>query len=230
MDLLNIQLKKVMSFQRKLIRNNSREWFEAHREEYQESEQEFRSFIQSLESAIMEHDLLDLSKTRRFRIYRDVRFSKDKTPYTLHRSVSFVRATESRRGGYYLKLQPGGNSMLAGGFWRPDPADIQHIRKHLAQDHEMLKEIIDSPEISEYFGELQGETVKSAPKGYSRDDPAIDLLRHKGFILAHPFTDDEVISDDFHLKVSDGFRRLRPFFDYMSELLTTDLNGQSLIK
>ncbi len=222
-------MKKVFSFQKKLAKNNDRDWFNDHKDEYQESEEEFREFIKILEELLLSHDQLDTSKTHRFRIYRDVRFSKDKTPYNLHRSVSYARATDALRGGYYVRLEPGGKSMIAGGFWRPEATDLLHIRKQISQDPETLREILNSTSIRSYFGELQGETLKTSPKGFDADDPAIDLLRHKGFILVHSFDDNEVLAKDFPKKVNEGFKKLRPFFDYMSEILTTDLNGQTLL-
>ena len=223
-------MKTLFNFQRRLAKNNNREWFQDHKKDYEQSEQDFKDFVARLESSLMEHDKINLSKTKRFRIYRDVRFSSDKTPYNKHRSVSFGRATESRRGGYYLRIQPGGQTFLAGGFWQPEPKDLLHIRRQISQDPDPLRQILSDKEISSYFGEMQGEQVKTAPKGFSIEDPAIELIRYKGFILTHQFQDKEVLEDDFHLKVNDGFKKLRPFFDYMSEILSTDLNGQSIIK
>ncbi len=220
----------ILNFQKKLAANNNREWFQEHKKDYKQSEDAFKQFVALLEAALMEHDHIDPSRTKRFRIYRDIRFSSDKTPYNKHRSVSFGRATEALRGGYYLRIEPGDKSFLAGGFWQPEPADLLHIRKQLQQESEELRSILQAPEYQSYFGELKGDKVKTAPKGFTSDDPAIDLLRHKGFILTHEFTDKEVREENFHLTVNEGFKKLRPFFNFMSDILTTDLNGQTILK
>lgn len=221
-------MQHVLKFQQSLAAHNDREWFNDHRDQFDRSDLEFRSFVHGLEEMLMGHDHIDPSHTKIYRIYRDVRFSPDKTPYNTHRSVSFKRATTALRGGYYLRVEPGNQTFLAGGFWRPEPADLLHIRKHLQQDPDSLRDILQAPDISNYFGELQGEQVKTAPKGFSKDDPAIDLLRYKGFILSRNFPDKEVLDKNFPEHADDGFRRMRPFLDYMSEILTTDLNGQPI--
>jgi len=221
-------MKVTLEFQKKLIANNSREWFKSNEPAFRKSELECKAFVQTLMGLMQQHDVLDQSGTKIYRIYRDVRFSGDKTPYTAHRSVSFKRATAARRGGYYLKVMPGG-SFLAGGFWQPNPADLLHLRKQLSADPNALLSVLQSRDVQTYFGELQGERIKTTPKGFQADDPAIALLRQKGFILVHPFTDAEVIHPDFAAQVNDGFKRMRPFLDVMTEFLTTDLNGESLL-
>ncbi|WP_246206130.1 DUF2461 domain-containing protein [Fulvivirga aurantia] len=218
-----------MSFLKQIARNNDRDWFKENKGIYDTSQQEFKDFVFTLGEKMKAHDVLDDSGTKIYRIYRDVRFSKDKTPYNLHRSAHFTRASESRRGGYYLRVEPGA-SVIAGGFWRPNPEDLNLIRKQIEQNPDELREILNSDNIEQYFGNLEGEKVKTAPKGYTKDHPAIDLLRHKGFILVHNFTDEEVLSNDFIDKASEGFSKMRPFLDYMTEIVTTDLNGESLIE
>ena len=221
-------MKKVIAFQKKIQKNNNREWFHANKKDYEASNEELKSFTRQLTDEMNEHDHLDESGTKIFRIYRDVRFSNDKTPYTLHRSFSMKRATDALRGGYYMKIQPG-NSFLIGGFFGPEAKDLLHIRKQLQQEPEALRKILASKGIKSFFGDLIGEQVKTTPKGFSKDDPAIDLIRYKGFMLKHDFSDQDVIKDDFAKKASEGFKKMRPFLDYMSDILTTDLNGVSTI-
>jgi len=222
-------MKKTLDFLKQLKINNERDWFKANKEIYDESQAEFKSFVTNVEERLKSHDLIDESGTKVFRIYRDVRFSKDKTPYNTHRSVGFKRATSFKRGGYYLKIQPGGNSFLAGGFWRPDSDDLLLIRQQIEMEPERMRSILNEKDFKNYFGELEGEQLKTAPKGFDKESNAIDLLRHKGFILSHPFTDHEVLSENFAEMVNAGFMKLRPFLDYMTEIVTTDLNGESLI-
>jgi uncharacterized protein (DUF2461 family) len=88
-----------------------------------------------------------------------------------------------------------------------------------------MREVLQHPELQQYFDGLEGDQVKTAPRGFSKDHPAIDLLRYKQFLLTHPFTDEEVLAPDFAQQLSRVFQAMRPFFDYMSEVLTTDENG-----
>lgn len=221
-------MNTVIQFLKELKQNNQRDWFHENKSKYQEAELEFKELVENISQHISTHDQLESKGYKIFRIYKDVRFSKDKTPYNVHRSVSFKRYGESRRGGYYLRVESG-NSFLAGGFWGPEPKDLLHIRKQIQMEPERLRKILKSTDYKNYFPGLEGERVKTSPKGFDKEDPAIDLLRYKQFMILHKFSDKEVLSSDFDLKVSDGFRKMRPFFDYMSEILTTDLNGVSLI-
>jgi len=222
-------MNNVIAFQKKVKKNNNREWFHKHKAEYEVSNKELKGFIHELTEEMKNHDHLDEAKTKIFRIYRDVRFSNDKTPYTLHRSFSMNRATDALRGGYYMKIQPG-SSFIIGGFFGPEPKDLLHIRKQIQQDPEELRKILQSKALKNYFGEMFGEQVKTAPKGFSKEDPAIDLLRYKSFMLRHDFTDEDLMSKNAAKKISEGYKKMRPFFDYMSEILTTDLNGMSLLE
>ena len=119
--------------------------------------------------------------------------------------------------------------MIAGGFFGPEPADLLHIRKQIQQEPDQLQKIIDHPDVISFFGGLTGEQVKTSPRGFDKDDPALPLIKYKHFLLKHNFSDSEVISDDFSDKVKEGFAKMRPFLDYMTGILTTDLNGEPII-
>lgn len=227
---MNKTLQPVFKFLSELGQNNNREWFNQHKSEYESSYQLMIEFADALLNEMKKHDHIETVSGKRslYRIYRDVRFSKNKLPYKTSWSGSFRRATKSLRGGYYYHIEPG-NSFIAGGFWGPNSSDLKHIRKQIEQDDQFVRSAIEAKEIKVFFGDLLGEQVKTAPKGFARDHPSIDLLRYKQFILKHTFTDSQVLKKDFHLVMSDGFQRLRPFFNMMSEILTTDLNGISII-
>jgi len=214
------------NFLSQLSKNNNREWFDAHKNEFQTYQDEFKAFHKELQKLIESHDQIEKGKV--FRIYRDVRFSKDKTPYKTHWSGSFKRATHYLRGGYYYQIEPR-KSFAAGGFFGPNSQDLLHIRKQISQDPDFLREVLESELFKKYFGELHGEKVKTSPKGFSADDPAIDLIRHKQFLVYRYFTDSEALSEGFVEMLNDTFRVMRPYFDVMSEMLTTDLNGESLL-
>ena len=219
--------KSALNFLSDLKKNNNRVWFDENKPRFKDEEIKLKSFYTEVLEGLSTVDLIDKMKV--FRIYRDVRFAKDKTPYNHHRSVSFSRATERLRGGYYLRIEPG-NSMMAGGFFGPNPADLSRIRKEFEMDATEIREIIEAKSFKKLFGSLEGEEVKTAPRGFDKEHEAIDLIRKKSFLVSRKFTDKEVLADDFKEKLLESFEGLRPFFDYMSAVLTTDLNGVSLLK
>ncbi|MEL7145282.1 MAG: DUF2461 domain-containing protein [Bacteroidota bacterium] len=222
--------KETFDFLLQLKENNHRDWFQKHKEDYQSVHQNMIDFAAEVYHHLQLHDqVVDTTgKKALHRIYRDVRFSKDKSPYKKNFSGSFKRATAALRGGYYFHIEPG-NTFLAGGFWGPNSADLKLIRSHIDAEPERLREIIEDKGFVHQFDRLKGEQVKTAPKGYHRDHPAIDLLRYKQFLLIQNFTDEQAQKENFALRVATGFQHMRPFLDYMSEVLTTDLNGISLL-
>lgn len=200
---------------------------DAHRKEYQSNEKSLKEFYKEVERGLNRSDSIE--KIKIFRINRDIRFSSDKTPYNVHRSVSFSRSGAHRRGGYYLRIEPG-NSAMAGGFFGPEPNDLYRIRKEFEMDSNIIRTILSKPSFQEAFGGFNQEyQVKTAPKGFDKEDPNIDLIRLQSYFFSHPFTDGEVTSPDFLDRLLYHFELLRPFFDYMSEVLTTDLNGVPLL-
>ncbi len=218
---------ELLSFLQELKRNNNRDWFQENKPRFQEFQLEAKMFYEEIKQGLLKDDEIDTFKL--FRIYRDVRFSKDKTPYKPHFAGSFSRSGKRLRGGYYLRIRPG-ESFLAGGFWAPNKEDLFRIRKEIEISDQEIRDILKAPDFKRIFGgELEGEELKTAPKGFQKEHPAIDLIRKKGFIAVRKFSDKEVLSPDFLKEVLFSFQTLRPFLDYMSEVLTTDLNGVSTI-
>ncbi|MBN9296142.1 MAG: DUF2461 domain-containing protein [Filimonas sp.] len=218
-----------LDFLHKLSKHNDREWFNDHKTLYTAAHENMIAFADALLLEMNKHDNIETLSGRKslFRIYRDVRFSKEKTPYNTYWGGSFRRATKFLRGGYYYSIEPG-NSFLAGGFWGPVPADMKRIRDDIAYNHEAWEELFADKPFKKTFGEMQGEQLATAPRGYDKNHPAIELLRYKQFLLKHTFTDAEVCSKDFVLKANDVFKKMRPFLDFMSEILTTDANGEAI--
>ncbi|SNR58342.1 TIGR02453 family protein [Lutibacter agarilyticus] len=216
----------TLDFLKQLKRNNNREWFAEHKAEFQIEQQKVKDFYNAIEEQLKAHD--DIDKFKLFRIYRDVRFSKDKTPYKPHFAGSFSRATNRLRGGYYLRIRPG-ESFLAGGFWEPNKEDLLRIRKEFEMDTSEIRSIIANENFVECFGELQGNALKTAPRGFDKEHPDMDLIKMKQFIVVQNFTDQEVTAPNFIDEVGKSYQTMRPYFDYMSEILTTDLNGESII-
>ena len=127
-----------------------------------------------------------------------------------------------------MHISPG-ESFIATGFWNPNPADLLRIRKELEMDAQELRDLMASPAFKKVWGSLQGNRVKTTPKGFAKDHPNIDLIRHKQFLFIKKFDDKSVLSSSFQNEVITDFIAIRPFFDYMTNVLTTDLNGVSLL-
>lgn len=219
-------MKKAFEFLKQIKQNNNREWFAQHKPNYDVIVKENKTFFNQIYSELQKHDSLE--GIHIFRIYNDVRFSKDKSPYKTNFGVSFSRTKPMLRGGYYLHLEPG-NSFVGGGFWAPNSEDLFRIRKEFEMDTNEIEKITSDKTFFNYFGELKGEDgVKTAPKGFDKNHQAIDLIKKKQYVVMRRFTDNQVFSVDFPKEVIATFLAMRPFFDYMSDVLTTDLNGESL--
>ena len=218
-------------FLNKVASNNNREWFAENKDEYLKQHQNMIDFADDLLQSVNKHDNIETlnGKKSLYRIYRDVRFSKNKDPYKTHWAGGFKRATKQLRGGYYFHIAPGNKTMVAGGFWNPNKDDILRIREDIAMDDSELRKIVSDKKFVATFGELKGDQLKTAPKGFPKDHESIDLLRYKQFIVWKNFTDKEVMSKDFTKLADNTFKAMRPFFDYMSDVLTTDLNGSPII-
>ncbi|WP_222984154.1 DUF2461 domain-containing protein [Flagellimonas meishanensis] len=225
MDHITIS-KATFDFLKDLGQNNNKDWFENNKDAFKKHQKAVKSFFETVKNRLGQHD--DIEKMKMFRIYRDVRFSKDKTPYKTHLAASFSRLGAHLRGGYYLHFTPGG-SFMAAGFWEPNKEDLFRIRKELEMDASEFESVIQQPELKKYWGELQGEEVKTAPKGFDKTHKNIDLIRKKQFIFVRNFSDKEVFAADFLQEVDSSFKAIRPYFDLMSEILTTNLNGESLL-
>jgi uncharacterized protein (TIGR02453 family) len=218
--------EEILLFLNALEKNNDREWFTAHKDEFKLHEATVKSFYGALLSKLQGHDSIERMKM--FRIYRDVRFSKDKSPYKSHFAASFSRLGASRRGGYYIRIKPG-ETFIATGFWEPNKEDLLRIRKEFQLDATELREVLDDPALKKIWGALQGEELKTAPKGFDKEDPNIDLIRKKQFLFVKKYSDKEVLSPNFLDNVDNAFKAIRPYLDLMGAILTTDLNGESLL-
>lgn len=219
-----------LAFLNLISKNNNRDWFSANKEKYLVELSHLENFADALLFELNKHDVIETPSGQKslHRIYRDTRFSKEKIPYKTNWSGGFTRATKLRRGGYYFRIEPN-NSFVAGGFWGPNPEDLKRIREELSYDATAFRKILKSKIFKDTFGTLSGEQIKTTPKGFDADSPAIDLLRYKQFIVIKKFTDKEVLQPDFVKQVEQTFLKMRPFLNYMTEVLTTDVNGISIV-
>jgi len=170
-----IIFEDLFSFLIKLEKNNNRDWFHAHKQEFKQVEKQTKAFYNLVLDALRTHD--DIDKLKLFRIYRDVRFSKNKQPYKTHFGGSFHRRKPELRGGYYLHLAPNNQSFIATGFWEPNKADLLRIRKEFEMDDTEIRQIISNKSFKNVWGDLVGDELKTAPRNFDKDHPAIDLIR-----------------------------------------------------
>ena len=217
--------KSTFEFLDFLSKNNNRDWFTENKKRFETENNLAKAFFTEVYTDLEKIDSLE--KMQVFRIYRDVRFSKDKLPYKNHFSVGFSRTKPMLRGGMYLHIENEA-SFVGGGFWAPNNEDLLRIRKEIEQDASDLREIITDATFKKMFGTLEGEELKTAPKNFDKTHPDIDLIRKKQFLLTRKFTNKDVLSPNFKEEVLATFAAMRPFFNYMSDVLTTDLNGESL--
>ena len=225
--MVNTIPKETLPFLKKLSKNNNRDWFNDNKVEFKSIEAKIKEAYNSLGELLNNHDQID--KVKVFRIYRDVRFSKNKLPYKTHFGGSFHRKKPELRGGYYLHIQPKNESFIATGFWEPNKEDLFRIRKEFEMDDSEIREILNQTKFKNTWGGFVGDELKTAPKGFDKEHQAIDLIRKKQFIFIKKYTDKEVNSKGFLDDVNTSFVNVRPFFDYMSDILTTNLNGESLL-
>lgn len=218
--------KRTFQFLNQLKRNNNRDWFNQNKKLYTQAQENVIDFSDALLELMNKHDTIETPNGKKslYRIYRDVRFSKDKSPYKTWFSGHYGRATKALRGGYYFHIEPG-NVFAAGGFWGPNKDDLLLIRQQIQAYPDDIRQIVQQSNFKDYFGELKGEQLKTAPKGFEKDDPAIDFLRYKQFLLVRQLE----IGPNLMHDMNETYQAMRPFFDYMSDILTTDLNGVSVL-
>lgn len=219
--------QSTFDFLNQLKVNNNREWFDKNKESrYKPAHENMIEFMDALITEMKKVDNIETisGKKALFRIYRDVRFSKDKSPYKPFFGARMSRATKWLRGGHYIHIEPG-NSFIAGGFFNPNSADLKLIREDIAHDAEPLREILGDTDFRKVWGTFEGDAVKTAPRGFNKDDPNIDLIRFKQFHLSHHFEDKEVLKEDFIFEIVKSFLVIRPYFNYMSEVLTRHLKN-----
>lgn len=213
--------KDTFAFLKALEQQNDRDWFKANKGRYDEIKDTFVQFMADLIEQIAGFDPsvagLDPKKCV-MRIHRDVRFSKDKTPYNLHISGHIVgggRKNEHGRAGYYVRLEHG-KSMLAGGAYLPPSPWMTNIRNEIAENADDLRAILNDKTFKKYFGEIEGEKLKTAPRGYPKDHPEIELLRYKSLLAVHKCANKQVLDAGFRDYAFDVFKAIHPFDAFLN--------------
>lgn len=215
----------ILKFLKDIAKNNDRVWFEKHKPRYLEAKQGFEDFVGELLKEMIKFDegLAGLDpKKLPFRIYRDVRFSKDKRPYKTNMGAGFSpNGKLVQEPGYYIHIEPGNKSFVAGGIYMPDKDLLAKVRQEIDYNADKLLKILNNKSFKKVFKELDDfDKLKTMPKGYPADHPHIEFLKHKSFIVTHPFTDKEVIDKKFLKVVASSAKLIKPLNDFIREAVS----------
>lgn len=217
---------KTIQFLTKLKKNNSREWFNEHRNEYDAAKENFIELVNQILSQAGQFDQ-DISvltyKDCIFRINRDVRFSKNKDPYKNNMAAYFVKGgKKSWLAGYYFHFEPGDKSFIGGGLYGGEPNQIKKVRQEIDYDWEAFKGILQNKNFKKTFGDLsreEGMSLVREPKGYDKDNPAIDYIKLKNFIVSVPVTDEELTDQKLVKKIITAFTTMQPLLQFLNRAI-----------
>lgn len=216
-NIFNMQ-SSTLQFLRNLEKNNNREWFNENKTLYQEAQQDVISFVEKLieEMADFDEEMGKLeAKKSVFRIYRDTRFSKDKTPYKTNFGAGLGMGKGNKISGYYLHIEPG-KSFLAGGVYKPEPSVLKTIRQEISAFGEEFKAILEQDEFRNYFRGLSVEDkLKKVPQGFEKDDKMAEYLKLKHFIVTHPISDEQLLSENAVKEFTKIFKAMKPLNDFL---------------
>ncbi|MGN7808311.1 DUF2461 domain-containing protein [Flavobacterium sp. 22076] len=220
--------KESLQFLDDLKKNNNRDWFQDNKKRYEVFKKDYHQLVSDFLDAMKPLDpsleLLEV-KNCTFRINRDIRFSKDKSPYKAHLGVWMsTGAKGANRAGYYVHIEKGA-SFIAGGFYSPDPEDLKKVRKEIAFFYDDLQEILNDKNFKKEFGSLdinENNSLKSMPRGYEKDHPAIEFLKLKSFTATQKYDISEVTQKDFVSKVSKKLIALKPLNEFINRALETE--------
>lgn len=217
---------KALQFLTKLKKNNSREWFNQHRDEYDAAKENFIELVNQIlaNTGQFDEDLSLLTyKDCIFRINRDVRFSKNKDPYKNNMAAYFVKGgKKSWLAGYYFHCEPGGKSFIGGGLYGGEPNQIKKVRQEIDYNWEEFKSILENKVFKKLFGDLskeEGMSLIREPKGYEKDNPAIEYIKLKNFIVAVPVTDEELTDKKLIKKIVSCFAAMQPLLRFLNRAM-----------
>ena len=216
---------QTLKFLTQLKKNNNKPWFDAHRAQYEAARIDFSNFIQLVIDALQKTDTTITGMTSKecmFRINRDVRFSKNKQPYKNHLAAFVVRGgKKSGFAGYYFHCEPG-NSFVGGGLWQPDTQPLKNVRQEIDYNWDEFQSIVKEKTFKKIYGDIyKGDDIKltTVPKGYEKDNPAIEYLKLKSFIAETKIADEELIKSSLHKKTVTAFQTLQPLVNFINKAL-----------
>jgi len=217
-----MDVKCILSFLKELAKNNRQEWFQENKADFEKAKFEFAEFVSKLILRIGKFDnsVKNLStKNCIFRIYRDVRFSKDKTPYKTNFGAYIAGKGKNRnKAGYYFHLEPG-NYFIGGGIYMP-PADVlKRIRNEIYFNTPKFKKLICQKTFKSLFGELYGEKLVNVPKEFPKDHPDGELLKYKSYTLLHSITEKQLLAKDLFEYTIQVYKAMQPFNDFINKAL-----------
>ena len=213
--------KEALQFLEDLIANNNTEWMHANKKRYDNYKKDYHSFIASILAAMkpLDPSLEPLEvKNCTFRINRDIRFSKDKSPYKTNMGV-WMSQDKNRKNapGYYIHFEKG-NCFIAGGVWCPEPSELKQIRKEIEFFHDDLEAVLSDKKFTSEFSGLdksEGNMLKKAPKDFDPTHPAIELLKLKSFTASHKINEKDFTDKDFSKKIAKQLIALQPMNDFL---------------
>lgn len=217
---------KTLQFLTKLKKNNSREWFNQHRDDYDAAKENFIELVNQILTQVgkLDQDLSFLTyKDCIFRINRDVRFSKNKDPYKTNMAAYFVKGgKKSWLAGYYFHCEPGGKSFIGGGLYGGEPNQIKKVRQEIDYNWSAFKGILANKTFKKTFGDLskdEGMSLVREPKGYEKDNPAIDYIKLKSFIVSVPVADEELTDKKLIKKIITCFAAMQPLLQFLNRAM-----------
>jgi len=213
----------TVSFLKELKKNNNKTWFDNHKAKYLSAKIDFENFVRELivKISVFDDDIKELQpKNCTFRINRDIRFSKDKTPYKTNMGASFNRGgKKSIFAGYYLHLEPGGKSFVGGGLWMPEPIALKKLRQEIDYCFPEFKKIITSSSFKKQYPGLEmdeKQMLVNVPKGYDKENPAAAFLKLKSFVATKDIPDALLSNKDLVKEAEQAFRALMPLVKFMN--------------
>jgi uncharacterized protein (TIGR02453 family) len=215
--------KVIITFLRQLEKNNNREWFQANKPLYEEAKNEFEQFINSLIPAIAKFDdsvKTITAKDAIFRIYRDVRFAKDKSPYKTNFGAFMAKGGRKNHGpGYYFHMEPG-NCMISGGIWIPEPDVMKKVRQEIYYNIKEFKSILSKKSFTEFYSDIDDWDVQTLPpKEFPKDFPDIDLLKNRSFTVSHGISEKLLHSNELFDYVIKGYKAMYPYNMFLARAI-----------
>jgi len=211
--------KSTLEFIAALQQNNNREWFQTNKELYDAARLDFSQFLERMLKEAATFEPLAANQTGKelmFRFYRDVRFSANKNPYKDHFGAYLAEGgKKSINPGYYLHLSPHDQSFIAAGLWMPPAAPLKAVRQEIDYNLAQFESILKDPDFSDFFGKIEGEKLKTNPKGYTAENPAIAYLRHKSWMVMHALPDAVVNSDALLEICLQSIKLAQPFIGFL---------------